>query len=127
MVNWRKKEILKTQASDVGLEFQVSHEWAGSLGLMVEIIGATRYTADNPNLPPYVVQTQPLSSPLLPANPTAAHICTPMDESNLLKIDWAMVRGFCRGVSENIRGELDMEFFELLQHVRYKYLKFLPR
>ena len=41
-VDWIKKEIIKTQTSDVGLECQVSHDWAGSLGIMVEIIGATR-------------------------------------------------------------------------------------
>ena len=41
-VDWRKKEIIKIQASDVGLEHQVSHDWVGVLGLMVEIIGATR-------------------------------------------------------------------------------------
>ena len=71
-VDWRKNEIIKTQASDVGLEYQFSHNWEGGLGLMVEIIGATRYTAENPIFPPYVVQTQPLSIPSLPPNPTAA-------------------------------------------------------
>ena len=47
-VDWRKKEILKTEASNVGFECQVSHNWAGGLGLTVEIIGATRYAAENP-------------------------------------------------------------------------------
>ena len=61
--DWRKKKILKIEASDVGLECQVSHNWAGGLGLTVEIIGATRYTAEKLTLPPYVVTTQPLSSP----------------------------------------------------------------
>ena len=92
---------------------------------MVEIIGATRYAAENPTLLPYVVPTQPLSSPLLPANPTAAHIRTLTDENNLLKRDWDMVRGFRRGVTKNIRNALDLEFLELLQHARYNYLKVL--
>ena len=110
-VEWRKKEIIKTEASDVGLECQVIHDWAGGLGLMVEIIGATRYATDNPNFPPYVVPTQPLSIPSLPANPTAAQIRALTDENNLLKRDWAVVRGFRRGVSKNIRDALNLEFF----------------
>ena len=35
-------------------------------------------------------------------------------------------RGFRRGVSENIRDALDLEFFEYLHHERYNYLKVLP-
>ena len=64
----------------MGLEFQVSHDWAGGLGLMVEIIGATRYGAENTNFLLYVVPTQPLSSSSLPANPTAVHIRTFTDK-----------------------------------------------
>ena len=79
-VDWIKKEILNTEASDMGLECQVSHDWAGGLVLMVEIIGAMRYAADNKFFPPYVVTTQHLRSPLLPANPTAAQIRTLTDE-----------------------------------------------
>ena len=93
---------------------------------MVEIIGATRYAAENPTLPPYVVTTQPLSIPSLLANPIAVQILTLTDEKTLLNRDWDMVRGFRRGVSENIRDALDLEFFESLQHVRYNYPKVLP-
>ena len=69
--------------------------------------------------------TQPLSSPLLPANPIAAQIRTLTDENNLLKRDWDVVRGFRRGVSKNIQDALNLEFFESLQHARYNYLKVL--
>ena len=93
---------------------------------MVEIIGATCYAAENPIFSLYVVPTQPLSSPSLPANPTEDQIRTLMDEKKLLKRDWAMVRGFHRGVIKNIRDELDLEFFESLHHARYNYLKVLP-
>ena len=75
-VDWRKKDILNTKSSDVVLECQVSHNWSGSLGLMVKIIGATLYKAENPTLPPYVIPTQRPSSPSLPANPTEAQILT---------------------------------------------------
>ena len=78
-VDWRKKEILKTQASYVGLEFQVSYNWSVGIGLTVEIIVATRYAAQNPTFPPYIMPTQPLSSPLLPSNPTAEQIRTLTD------------------------------------------------
>ena len=64
-VDWRKKEILKTEASDVGLELQVSQDWAGSLSLMVEIICAMRYASENSTFPRYAVPTQPLIRPSL--------------------------------------------------------------
>ena len=48
-------------------------------------------------------------------------------QKKILKRDWDVVRGFRRGVSLNIRNALDLEFFELLQHARYNYLKVLPR
>ena len=126
-IECRKKEILNTDPSYVGLEFQLSHDWAGGIGLMMEIRGAMRYAADNPNFLPYVVPIQPLSSPSLPSNPTAAHIYTLIDEKNLLKRKCAVVRGFCRGVSKNICDALDLEFFKSLQHARYNYLKVLPQ
>ena len=90
------------------LECQVSHDLAVRRVLMVEIIGATHYAADNPTFPSYVVTNQTLSSPLLPANPTSAQIRTLTDGNNLLKRYWAMARGFCRGVSENIHDALDL-------------------
>ena len=79
---------------------------------MMGIIGSTRYASDNPTLQPYVVPTQPLIKPSLPANPTAAQIRTLTDEKKLLNRDGAVVRGFCRGVSEKIRNALDLEFLE---------------
>ena len=62
---------------------------------------------------------------MLPANPIAAQKRTLTDENNLLKRDWDVVRGFCRGVSKNIQDALNLEFFESLQHARYNYLKVL--
>ena len=81
---------------------------------MAEIIDSTCYVEENPTLPPYIVPTQPLSIPYLPDNPTAAQIRTLTDKNNLLKRDWAVLRGFCRGVSKNIRDALDLEFFQSL-------------
>ena len=54
-------------------------------------------------------------------------ICTLTDENNLLNRDWAVVRCFLTGVSENIRYTLDLDFFESLQHTRYNCLKVLPQ
>ena len=79
---------------------------------MVEIIGATRYAEENTNFPPYAVPEQTLSNPSLPNNPPAGQIRTLMEEKNILKRAWAVVRGFCRGVSEKIRNALDLEFLE---------------
>ena len=70
--------------------------------------------------------TQPLRSPSLPTNQKAAQIRTLTDKNNLLKRYWDVVRGFCRGVSENICNTLYLYFFKSLQHARYTYLKVLP-
>ena len=86
-------------------------DWAGGLGVMVEIIGATCYAAENQYLPPYAVPTQPISRPWIPINPATAQIRTITDEKTLLNRDWDVVRGFRRGVSENICDALDLEFF----------------
>ena len=97
-VDWILKETIMTEASYVGLECQVIHDWEGGLGLMVDIVVAMRYAAENPILPPYDMLTQPLSSASLPDNPSAAQICTLTDKI--------------------IHNALDLEFFESLQYLR---------
>ena len=74
---------------------------------MANIICDTRYAAENTTLLLYVLPTQHLSIKSILANPTAAQIRTLTDEKNLLKRDWAAMRGFRRGASENIHDALD--------------------
>ena len=60
---WRAKEKLVREARERAIKQRVSYDWAGQYGLLAEIIGAARYAADNPTLPPYVPPVQPPHSP----------------------------------------------------------------
>ena len=125
--SWRSKEALVKEARKHALQQRVSYDWAGRYGLLAEIIGAARYAVDHPTLPAYVAPVQPANSPVLPAGPTAAQIRQLTDDNNLLKRDWAMLQGFRRGVSANIRDALDLEFYSALEHADYGYIDVLPR
>lgn len=124
---WRAKEKLVREARERAIKQRVSYDWAGQYGLLAEIIGAARYAADNPTLPPYVPPVQPPHSPVLPVGATAAQIRAATDDNNLLKRDWAIVVGFRRGVGENFRDALDKEFYSPLEHQTYFYVNVLPR
>ena len=52
--DWQKKELLKTQAQDAAMAEAVSYDWSGGMGLLVLIMGAARYGAENPTLPAFV-------------------------------------------------------------------------
>ena len=82
---------------------------------------------DQPNRPAYVVDVQPTNSSVLPQVPTAIQIWQLTDENDLLKQDWAMLQGYRRGVSNNFRDALDLEFYSVLEHADYGYIDVLPR
>ena len=125
---WRTKERLKSELTKVAIKHKVSYNWSAGKGLIPLIIGAARYAADYPNVPAFV---DPVSPPNTPAglgnNPTQAQVRVATDENNLLKRDWAVVCGFKRGASELIRGALDSEYYDDLEHVQYGYDDVTPR
>ena len=104
------------------INFSVSYDWAGAFNLLVMIMGATRYAAENPNLPAYVEPQQPPSNPttVLAANASPTVIRNAMLANDLLKRYCAVVCGFVRGVNENIMDALDLEIFQGLRHTTYK-------
>ena len=63
----------------------MSYAWAGTYGLLAEIMGAAIYAVDHPNLPAYVVPVQPTKLPVLPQVPTTAQIRQLTDKNILLK------------------------------------------
>ena len=125
--SWRAKETLAKEAGIHALQNRVSYNWSGQFSLLPEIIGVARFATDNPDLPAYVESTQPPNTPNLPGNPTAAQMRSAINSNNVLKRDWAVVCGFRRGVGDNIRDALDLEFYSALEHETYGYLRVLPR
>ena len=72
--SWRSKEKLVKECRAHAIKQRVSYTWAGAYGLLAEIIGAARFAADNPLLPPYVAPIQPINSPVIPGGASAAAI-----------------------------------------------------
>ena len=105
----------------------MSYNWAGQYGLLAEIIGAARYTLDNPAMPAHVAPAQPANMPNFPNNASGAVINATTDANNPEKRDWAVICGFRRGVGKNIRDALDLEFYSALENKDYGYLNVLPR
>ena len=48
-------------------------------------------------------------------------------ENDLLKHDWAVVKGFRRAIGENIRDALDGRYHNQLKHRVLQYKNILPR
>ena len=91
------------------------------------IIGAERMHADYPDLPQFEQPTRPPNAANI-VQGTSQHVARELrDQNDLLKRDWAVVRGFCRGAGEVIRRSIDSEHYEDLEHVSYGYDDVLPR
>ena len=125
--SWRDKERLIKESKVHALRNKVSYDWSGRFGLLPEIIGAARYGLENPLLPGYVAPVQPANSATIAGNASAAAIRQATDANNLLKRDWAVTCGFRRGVGDNMRDALDLEFYSALEHDTYEYLNVTPR
>ena len=100
---WRAKENLKNHAARQAVAFKVNYDWSGGKGLLALVIGANRLAADYPALPAYVQPTAPSLNPyanltrLTEETRRAARV-----EHKIVQRDWAVVRGFCRGMSKNL-------------------------
>ena len=125
---WRSKERMKAEAAKIAIAPKVSYDWSQGKGLLAMIIGGVRLAADYPPFPAYVEPTQPNNTPAYPqANPTQAQERAARAANDLLKRDWAVVCGFKRGMGENMRGALDPEYYEDLEHVVHGFDDVSPR
>ena len=99
------------------------------MGLLVLIMGAARYGAENTTLPAYVEPVPPDSSvqAMLGANVTAPQIRAATDANTLAQQDNAVVKGFRRACNKNIMDALDLKYYQGLRHSSYKCIKILPR
>ena len=74
----------------------VSYALTCSLGILAKIMGVVWYAVDNPTLPAYIEITHPLATcrASLWNLPLADDVQTAKEEHNLLKRNWAVVKGF---------------------------------
>ena len=105
----------------------MSYAWPGQYGIVAEIIGAARYTLDNPAMPTYIEPAQPANTLTFSNNASGAVIKAAKDANNLEKRNWAAICRFRRGVNENIRDTLDLHFYSALENEDYGYLNVPPR
>ena len=124
---WRAKQNLVTELTKIAKKHKVSYDWSGGKGLIALIIGAARLAADFPALPPFIFPDRPDMAPTIPNGTNQQTVRQLVDENNLKKRDWAVISGFCRGASEQIRNALDSEYYEDLEHVRFGYDDVKPR
>ena len=123
---WRQKEILKREFTRIAIKHKVSYDWSGGKGLIPLIIGKDRMTEDYPRLPTFKHPDRPPNAPTIAAGATPAEIQSAKDENNILKRDYAVVAGFCRGAGELFQRAVDSEYYEDLEHVSYGYDDVLP-
>ena len=76
----------------------------------------------------YVAPTQPLNrhAEIVPTT-TAHQLALLTAENDLLKHDWAIVKGFGRALSLNIQDTLDSRYHNQLKHSVLQYRNVLPR
>ena len=83
--------------------------------------------AEHPDLEPFVVPEQPSNTPpnlAINAGNQAVQLAVADNEAQ--KPDWVILRGFMKGMSENIRDALDLEYYEDLEHVDHGYRNVKP-
>ena len=54
------------ECKEIALNYDVSYDWSGGYGILMEIIGAARYAADKPLLPAYIPPNAPPQHSHLP-------------------------------------------------------------
>ena len=116
---WRTKEVMKNELTKIAIKHKVSYDWSGDKGLIALIIGAERLKEDYPDLPDFTMPERPPSAAVVAAGTSQHATREARDKNDLLKRDYAVVRGFCRAAAELIRRALDSEYFKDLEHVVY--------
>ena len=104
--SWHQLEKMILECETTALDCTVEYGWLGQYGLLAEIQEAARYLATTGFQ--YVAPTQPPNrhAEIVPA--TTAHRSALLTaENDLLKHNWAIVKGFRRALSLNIQDALD--------------------
>ena len=91
---WAQKEVMLEEASQIALECNVPHGWAGNYGLLAEIEGAAQYLTTTGET--YVIPTKPndIVPEILVNGTTQVRVKVLHERSNVNKRDWAVMKGF---------------------------------
>ena len=116
---WNQVKTLIQEYEEITLNCVTSYTWSGDYGLLTDIQGAARLTMSNLA---YVAPVQPLNHHMGKRSMAIAYQTGVLTaENNLLKHNWAIVKGFCWALSANIRDSLDSRYHNQLKHCVLHY------
>jgi len=124
---WAQKELMLEESKEIALDCNVSYTWAGDYGLLAEIEGTAQYLATTGNN--YVTPTQPadIDPEILINGTTQVRVKVLQERTIVSKRDWAVVKGFRKGVCDNMRECLQARYYEQLYEPVFKYKRLTPR
>ena len=118
-------EKLHKEAADVAMDCDVSYTWSSGHGLLAEILGPVKYLSETTFV--YVEPTKPPHQHAgIAANTTQHQTRVLTAANNLLYQDWAVVAGFRKVTSENIRDALEDQYFDQLKQQIFRYKRIQP-
>ena len=118
---WRKWCALRDEAVKLAVPFKVSYEWSQNKGLMALIYGQQRMGEEFPDFPPYEQPEQPPNVPNYPAEADEDERRDLRAALDIRRRDYAVVQGFIKGFSENLRDACDEKTYQDLKHPRFGY------
>lgn len=100
---------------------------SGEYRLLPIIIGVDQIVLEHLELDPFVMPEKPQNTPQnLAASASNSAVRLAVTDKDTKKRDWAILKGFMRGISENIRGALDLEYYKDLEHVDHGFKNVRP-
>ena len=108
--SWAQKEVMTEEALQIALDCNVSYGWAGDYGLLAEIERATQYLDTTGET--YVIPTKlnDIDPDVLVNRTTQVRVTVLQARTIVKKRDCAVVLGFRKGGSDNIRECLQLRY-----------------
>ena len=117
---WDQMERLHEEAADVAMGCDMSYTWSSGHGILAEILGPVKYLAETTFV--YVEPTKPPHQHAgIAANTTRYQTRVLTAANDLLQHEWAIVAGFRKGTSKNIRDALEDRYVDQLKQQIFRY------
>jgi hypothetical protein len=124
--SWHQLETLIQECEEAALDCETSYEWSQDYGLLAEIQEPERYLATT-GLIYNAPEEPPIRHSGIHPTTTAHRVALLTAENDVARHDWAIVKGFRRAISTNIRDALDLRYHNQLKHRVLHYRNVHPR
>ena len=123
---WHQLETMIQECEETALDCETSYAWSQDYGLLAEIQEPGRYLATTGI--EYIAPTEPPIRHAGIHGTTTAHRAALLTaENDVERHDWAIIKGFRRAISSNIRDALDLRYHNQLKHRVLHYRNVHPR